>query len=287
MTLLSLTSRIYTYARRLMYIALILMMSFVSHASSSMISGENPSKTSVSFELVDGLIVVEASVQGQKGNFILDTGAPVVVLNQEVEKQEFELWTPQGDSPGKDITVDDFRFGTISKRSLDAWALDLSYLETKMNRQITGIVGNQIWDDHQLIIDYKNKLITFHLKGDDVAITTDQYHIASLPWKVHNDHLRVIQLEINGRYRQMAFDTGAGISVLDDDIEDSDRAFGEARLDNITIEQLPFTQSDLSILNDNQTPSSIDGILSASSLEADIVVLDFSNNRLHLCWDRD
>ena len=240
----------------------------------------------VSFELIDGLIVVEASIDGTLGNYILDTGSPILVLNRMVEDREFEIWTPQGSSSGRDIEVENFRFGMVSRDKLDAWALDLSYVERQINLPLSGIVGNQIWEDHQLIIDYKRKIITFQQEGDHVDISSDQYHIASLPWLEHNDNLRLVELEVNGRNRLMTLDTGASISVLDENLEDSHLTYGQARLDHVTIDRIPLKQSDLSTLNPPSSTIAVEGILSVAALEADIVVLDFSNDRLHFCWDK-
>ena len=244
------------------------------------------SSKTVSFELVDGLIIVKAQFEGQTGNFILDTGAPTLLLNKKVEAQEFEVWSPSGVTSSQEIQIKEFEFGVVKKTDVLGWAMDLSPLEEKMDLPIAGIVGNDIWDNHQVIIDFKNQLITFHRKGDAVSITSTDYHIASLPWVMYDDELRVVKLEVNGRVRNMAFDTGAGINVLDTDEVDSDKHFGEAKVDQITIKELPFVQHDLSNLNNDKLGDTIDGILSASSLQTDIAVLDFSNNRLHLCWEK-
>lgn len=244
------------------------------------------SSKTVSFELVDGLIIVKAQFEGQTGNFVLDTGAPTLLLNKKVEAQEFDVWSPSGVTSSQEIQIKEFEFGVVKKTDVIGWAMDLSPLEEKIDLPIAGIVGNDIWDNHQVIIDFKNKLITFHRKGDAVSITSSDYHIASLPWVMHDDELRVVKLEVNGRLRNMAFDTGAGINVLDVNEADSDQHFGEAKIDQITIKELPFVQHDLSNLNNGALDINIDGILSASSLQTDIAVLDFSNNRLHLCWEK-
>jgi len=246
-----------------------------------------PSNKSISFELVDGLIIVQASYSGVSGNFVLDTGAPTVLLNQVVKEKDFDLWTPGGTSGGKEIRVNGFRFGHIQRDQIEGWAMDLSFLERKINLPIAGIVGNEIWGNQQIIIDFNNQVITFHQKGDKLKIRPDNYDVAILPWKSNENQQRVISLELGGVERMMTFDTGAGITVLDAAISLEDSHQSNAKVDHITILDLPFIQSDLSSLQSSTHTEEIDGILSATSLQADIVVLDFANDRLLFCWEKD
>jgi len=57
-------------------------------------------------------------------------------------------------SPGKEIEVSDFELGVIKKQNVDGWAMDLSFIEKKINLSIAGIVGNDLWQDYQIIIDF-------------------------------------------------------------------------------------------------------------------------------------
>jgi len=100
------------------------------------------------------------------------------------------------------------------------------------------------------------------------------------------DEHKVVELEINGVNRHMTFDTGAGINVIDHQVSDSFEELSSVKVSHILIEKMPFIESDLSSLNQNANELTVDGILSASSLNASIVIIDNKTNKLHLCWEK-
>lgn len=280
---LSITAK---YIYKLMFICLLTGGAFYGFAASDDVGHIDDSPRSIGFELIDGLIVVKASYGGVSGHFVLDTGAPTSLINQKVRHSEFQLWSPKGSHKGAEVTIADFSFGMISKSSLDVWAMDLSFLEQQLDHDIDGIIGNDIWENHQVIINYANQEITFHHKGDAMSIHPDQYDIASVPWKELTDELRTITLQINGEEKYMAFDTGAGINVLHESEGNQQIDFGQAQMEHVVINQVPFITSDLSVLMEQAGKDAIDGIISPYSLKADIIILDFSNERVHVCWKK-
>ena len=45
-------------------------------------------ESTISFDLQAGLILVEAGLDGEKGLYVIDTGAPGLILNQKPERNE-------------------------------------------------------------------------------------------------------------------------------------------------------------------------------------------------------
>ena len=59
--------------------AVLLMSSLIGNAVPAGAQSGNLQK--IPFELVNGLVLVNASINGDTGSFILDTGSPMVVVN--------------------------------------------------------------------------------------------------------------------------------------------------------------------------------------------------------------
>jgi len=247
---------------------------------------DSAESAAVSFELVNGLIIVKAQVQGQQGNYVLDTGAPTSLINKKIENGQFELWSPRGIYESEEIQINDIRLGAIKKSQMLGWAMDMSALEEQVNVPLAGILGNDFWENRRIIINYADQTIVFHESGLKEEICSEQFHIASLTLEDHAQDLHIVELEIDGQQRRMAFDTGAGVNVLDQGLSANDVTTTLTKLGQIEVKNLSYVNLDLSELNQSTDDAEVHGILSASALDAEFVIIDYKVNRIHICWRR-
>ena len=80
----------------------------------------------IPFELANGLILVEASVNGDTGSFILDTGSPMVVVNPK-NISDLQISRTQSETAfrGQPVLVKHFAWAGIEREGLEALAMDM------------------------------------------------------------------------------------------------------------------------------------------------------------------
>ncbi|PHN06514.1 aspartyl protease family protein [Flavilitoribacter nigricans] len=167
----------------------------------------------IPFELVRGMIVMQASIEQQPGHFILDTGAPLMVINDEPKvpsrlaasfKQEIQV--------GETI-IQDFDWAGVEERKLDALVLDISHLENAFQRPLKGMIGFNALKDYELFFNYEDQFVLRYPAGkNDLHRNSKPLH--SIPFQLL-DHLPVITVKIGKKKFRFGLDTGACANLVD------------------------------------------------------------------------
>ncbi|MBS1741685.1 MAG: retropepsin-like domain-containing protein [Bacteroidetes bacterium] len=183
----------------------------------------------IPFTRSGNLILIKASADSMEGNFILDTGAPGLVLNLTYFRDYPTITTTGGDvgggitgtAAGSDqVQVDRLSFGPVHYSRLDADRVNLGHLEKSRNVKILGLLGVQLFSRFEMIIDYEQSLIYFHLIGRKEANSyqSEQLNDPSsynvFPITVIENKL-LITAQMAGRKLKFLIDTGAESNVLD------------------------------------------------------------------------
>ena len=179
----------------------------------------------VDFELKKGLILFQASANDQQGWFILDSGAPSLVLNQK-------YFCPTHESPASDQLIG-LQGQKISARPCDAWTfelgalrrtgtggfvMDLSYLESKeRSLKILGLVGLDVFQGYYVQTCFRTKKLTF-AKSKRKLLGKRKFQ--KIPVKVHG-HLQMITLNPTKRPVHFVLDCGSESNILDQAILDT------------------------------------------------------------------
>jgi hypothetical protein len=165
-----------------------------------------------SFEMVNRIIFVEAVLNGEAGNFILDTGAPELVINAtDFGSGSFLASGINGRMPARWVTIELFEWAGTQNWKIEAMTIDLSHLESITNREITGIIGYSVLKEYELFLDYKNNQIQL-IKPED-SLYKQQQPLAVIPFEL-NGHLPVIEVIIGERKLKMGLDTGASTNLI-------------------------------------------------------------------------
>ncbi|MCF8247738.1 MAG: aspartyl protease family protein [Saprospiraceae bacterium] len=215
------------------------------------------------FELVKGMVIVQAELDGKMANFILDTGAPMMILNgKETESSAFQANTLQGGMAGTWKNIGMFAWAGVRKFDLKALKTDISALEMVTNRPIAGLIGYEFLEDFELVIDFEHLLITLVSSGE-IARLEGWTLKAELPFYFAG-HLPVIEAKIGDRLLRFGLDTGANTNMLD---------FNKAKaLDSELV--TPISQAGIiGLTGDNYKTTVVDVV------ETSIGGLDFQNMR--------
>lgn len=179
----------------------------------------------VPFEWAGKLIAVEVLLNGIPQKFILDSGAPKVILNAshlEKPKHSQSYSSAKGVSgniQGVDITtVETLDFSGLQLQNEKVLSMDLAHLEEELDYEFYGSIGYELIQEYDLLIDYSNQRLT--LIPADRFDSYQKEHLShqrltTIPFEL-SKHLPIVAVEINGHALRLAIDTGAESNLLDD-----------------------------------------------------------------------
>ncbi len=180
------------------------------------ISSKKPANSHViPIEIIRGMIYLQAELNGKTGLFILDTGAPTLVINQDHAKgPKAKALSLNADIQVTETRVASFQLGEIEHQNLEALALDLSHLERVSGQEILGLVGYNVFDRFALLLDFEQKLLFLTPFSQKITPSLYQPH-TSLPFTLH-EHLPIISVRVAGQVLNFGIDTGAASNLLDE-----------------------------------------------------------------------
>jgi len=264
------------------------------------------------------LIIVEASVNGEKGNFIFDTGAAKLILNSKYYnggENNFGKSTTGINGQTEEAkyeTVKRFQMGGIQKKNINTVILSLNHLERVIEMDVHGLIGYNFFYKYEVIFDYQNQEL-FFLKTDrkgQVRIKNIYHYLIpptdSISIKLRK-HFPCIDVEIAGQKLRLALDSGAQINLLDEkkiaQIGTHFQENGKVKLVGIDGKKLNVLEGNLSefwlkdILFDNMrtvignmlhlnksNQTRFDGILGAEFLSKYRIAINYRKKKLYI-WD--
>lgn len=187
-----------------------------------------PASSIIPFTRAGNLIVIKAKVDSTEGNFILDTGAPGLILNITYFRDYPTL--PGAEEDGGGITgnagraapteVANVSFGPVNYYRVEAGRINLGHLEDSKGIKILGLLGMQLFKKFEMIIDYEKSEIYLHLIHRK---ETKSYQSPLLgdttSYNVFDIDLRENKLlttgKLAGRKLTFVIDTGAESNVID------------------------------------------------------------------------
>jgi hypothetical protein len=196
------------------------------------ISTDSPSCI-IPFTRAGNLILVQGRVDTTFGNFILDTGAPNLVLNityfrsypvtSNSDQEQSGISGPAGQRIQSEINQ--FTLGPIRYNKLEADMVNLGHIETSKGVRILGLLGIQLFRQFEIIIDYEKNLIHLHLISKKEAKTyksellKDSADYSVIPFDI-TDNKIITKLEIAGKQLRFIIDCGAETNLLDSRLPD-------------------------------------------------------------------
>ncbi|MBA4138716.1 MAG: hypothetical protein C0518_15530 [Opitutus sp.] len=171
------------------------------------------------FELANNLILVEAEVDGRKGLFFFDSGAPRLGLNSARWPERTAATTPgmtnagaTGTHTGRQTTVAKFSLGHVVQENVTAGFLDLSHLERATGREVLGLIGYENIRDQLVCFDYAAKQVKLL---PSIALGHLPAPVASIPFTMERHVPIFAALLSDGTSLKLGLDCGAGGGMLD------------------------------------------------------------------------
>lgn len=208
----------------------------------------------LSIETVGKMILIPGEIDGVQGYFMLDTGAPELILNERFfphrKDGERKILQDVGRKMRcRQIRVDHFIMGNVYRDNFALIVTDLGATEAALNREIIGLLGYDVLKHFEVRIDYFGGRIAF--------CALDAYGKPLSPWLarpadhvfnfVMEGHLPAIECHLAGRPNlRFGLDSGASINLMDEQYSGYLRknCLKERAIDfqciNSTIENAPF-----------------------------------------------
>ncbi|MDB5207379.1 MAG: hypothetical protein JWR72_2454 [Flavisolibacter sp.] len=124
----------------------------------------------IPFTRVGKLILLKGKAENTEGNFVLDTGAPYLVLNstyfrdlEPVHNQDEMQRGINGENGlSQKAVLKQLRIGTFTYFKVETDLLNLGHIENARGIKILGLLGVSLFKECELVIDYEKNLIYLH-----------------------------------------------------------------------------------------------------------------------------
>ena len=168
-----------------------------------------------SVEIRNGFVILNASVNGQNGYYLLDSGAPGLVVNSERHRTEAAqdnwLHGVNGAIEISQLGEWTFRWNAYSVSGKDALAVNLSYLESTLDLIVDGIVGLDVFNGYYVLIDYAHSAMEL---WRDMPPSSARTAWVEFPVEMEG-HVPVVTLTRDHQQFKFGIDTGAETNLID------------------------------------------------------------------------
>ena len=195
-------------------------------------SGADSSTFVIPFSRAGNLIVLQGKADTMEGNFILDTGCPHLVLNLTYFRnyKNIENNTEGTGITGAEFTVaktevETFSFGAAHYYRQAADLANLGNIENSKGIKILGLIGMELLNQFEMIIDYEKNLLFLHRTSrkesssyhNEMLSDTSAYSIVPI---TITDNRIMVQTMLAGKKIKLVMDSGAESNLLDSRLPD-------------------------------------------------------------------
>lgn len=179
---------------------------------------------------IKNLIVIEAQIDTLIGNFILDTGSPILVLNKTYFRQGWERNQRAANAAGQSLTpivstrVKDMAIKELYFENLPADLNDLGHIENHRGIKILGLLGVSLFTDFEMVIDIQRNVMYLHRLDKNGIVPEEEKVVKSeptmkLPFRLSRNIITV-DVTIAGKKLVFCIDTGAEANALSNRLSD-------------------------------------------------------------------
>ncbi|RME96802.1 MAG: hypothetical protein D6772_11375 [Bacteroidetes bacterium] len=179
------------------------------------IKASNATDTELHFEVVRGMIYLQAQLDEESALFVFDTGAPTLVLNESKPEQQgadLSAYSCTGELAVGSRRVSSFSWGSQTHRELAALTVDLSHLGQAEQRP-RGLIGYELFKSRILCIDYQSKTLSLLNRRQWKRFQENAEPIARFSFELYG-HLPVIKLRTEPQTYRFGIDTGAAANLI-------------------------------------------------------------------------
>lgn len=245
----------------------------------------------ISYQLANGIILVPATANGQKGVFAFDTGAMQTAINKayftEIDGEHIDIAKfseEVKESIADKGILNTLRISDIERSNIPVLIMDLMYVENVLkgvlpDLKLLGTLGIDVIGAYSVMLDYNASEII-------LDPTYEFENQISVPLK--HEKLPIIQIEISSRRYDFVLDTGANTCLLGQSFRKEQFLVPAHETPNIvTIPTLRVGENEyqnttavISDISAIQKRVAVEGVIGYQILSQQRSVLDFKNQKL-------
>jgi hypothetical protein len=269
-----------------------------------------PGYMQIPFSCREGLIVTDGVLDGKPGKWVVDSGAPRLIVNSKHSDPDAGMIVAgQGVSGEISDTgilhVISLKWGDWTRTDFDAISIDLSHLQSAVGDTLLGLIGFACLQPYQIRIDYADSILTLWLLDDlgDPVVPVDLPKPRDKLKFELQQHIPVFQGKIGSTPVKLGLDSGAAGNLLSLSLKDklarhytvtgSDTLLGanrgqilvntgvidEVRLHKTVLRDMATIFSDMTGLNDGYGLD-LDGLVGYEFLRRQVTVLNYKRGEL-------
>ena len=276
----------------------IFLLSLLSFSALASVDTDD-SRVFIPFEVINGMIIIQAEIDNEVGNYIFDTGAEELILNKKVDSSSTMFSSINGDIATEEVRINLLRIGKLTHNTLKAYTADLASMESYLNISLQGVIGCNLFLPRKIKIDFDSNEIILS-STNDLTIGRKDYVKFEM-----QDGVPVCSVSIGDVEYLFGFDTGATIHVIDENVlskfneHASDTgldtyvstgtgtktinkiiSLDRMKIGNVKVEDGQFLLQDLNVFNESMNEP-IAGVLSLTALECSNIVIDLEKMRIY------
>lgn len=167
------------------------------------------------------LLLLEAEIDGVRGNFIFDTGAPGLVLNtayfrqQAIKRNRTSVGVAGSSSEVYEMQVKQLKINELYYENMLVELTELSHIENNKGVKILGLLGNALFEELVVKIDVKNNSL-FLYRDNNTKTKAKKISDSEINLNIsYTNNALFIPMSIDKKSLNVYFDTGAEQMVLD------------------------------------------------------------------------
>ena len=161
----------------------------------------------IDFELSNRKMpIVEAKINGETQKFVLDSGAPMMVLNSKCGSN-----TSDSIVTNQAKIIASFAWGGLQLKNQMAMVADLSHLEQELKTPIHGLISSAQFMHYDLLLDYQNYQVTLVDSHGETPACMKNAQVIPITM---SHHIPVVPVAIGEKIFYLGLDTGAEWNIL-------------------------------------------------------------------------
>lgn len=182
-----------------------------------------PNAVILPFKYYQSLILITATVDGETGDFIIDTGASKMVLNSKYfefrNRQIVNAYGVGGNLEEMGTSkIQNFIAEELTIKNIRTDVINLDAIEEKKNTKILGLIGFDVLESFEIQFNYHERFITLtkiDKEGNRIETPVHTFErLDSFPINIGN-YIPLLEVIIDGETKLMGLDTGAEYNLLD------------------------------------------------------------------------
>jgi len=253
----------------------------------------------IPFELINGLTIIEAEVDGIYGRFLLDTGSDGIFIDGIVKETDQSILTLGGTTAIETRSLNEVIVGSFIQNDLEAQIISLEPIEEHLGIDLKGIIGGHVFLPKVVIMDFQKSIITL---SDRLTRLDKKMYENQVDIKIQNQ-IPIATIQIEGKNYNFALDSGSSIHFIDASLleklngitrvnatstmkclANKNEHIQNVRINSFSLGDADFKQQlclPRSFAHVNAgVGANLHGIISLSQLSKEVVVIDYARGKM-------